>query len=253
MATGLLVLVSGTATRLAQFFEKDRKTYIAEIAFGLTSDTYDIEGQVKETGAELPNSEQIHSALENFRGRFFQTPPPVSAKKVGGVPAYKLARQRVAVELKPVEVEVSRLEVQTISADRTVLLVTCSAGTYIRSIAHDLGQQFGCGAVLSALRRTQVGEFTIHQARTLNELVEMAQNGRLIRAVIPSEQLLPQFPAQYFDIGTEAKIRQGRDFRTSPFVVPPGTPFVKALSFSGELIGIGELRMPNLYHPAIVL
>lgn len=253
MATGLLVLVSGTATRLAQFFGKEHKTYIAEITFGLVSNTYDSEGRVKETGAVLPSAELIQHGVANFRGSFLQTPPPVSAKKVSGVPAYKLARQEVAIDLKPVEVEVSRLDVQAILGNKMVLLVTCSAGTYVRSIAHDLGQQLGCGAVLSRLRRTQVGEFTIERAKTVEELNDLAAKGRLAEAVIPAGELLPQFPAEYFNVETEAKIRQGRDFRTSPFVVTPGTPFVKALSFSGELIAIGELRMPNLYHPAIVL
>ena len=131
--------------------------------------------------------------------------------------------------------------------------MTCSAGTYIRSIAHDLGQQLGCGAVLSKLRRIQSGEFTIEQARTLEELAQLADTGRLCEAVIPPARLLPRFPAEHFDSFAEAQIRQGRDFRTSPFVVPPGAQFVKALSHSGELIAIGELIIPNFYHPTTVL
>ena len=254
MATGLLVLVTGTATRLARFYEKAEKTYVAEITFGVLSDTFDACGQVTATGVAPPNDpERVYAALDLFRGRFLQTPPPVSAKKVKGVPAYKLARKQVPVELRPVEVEVKELQVESISPEKLVVRVTCSAGTYLRSIAHDLGQQLGCGALLSALRRTRVGEFDVARAKTLEELANLAAKGRLGEAVLPSAQLLTQFPAEYVDLSTEAQIRQGREFRTSPFVVRPGAPFVRALSQSGELIAIGELRVPNVYHPSTVL
>src|SRR3954454_6672956 len=159
MATGLLVLVTGRATRLAQFYLKAEKGYLAEITMGIVSDTYDAEGQVVAVTDELPADAVIAEALHQFTGRFWQTPPPVSAKKIGGVPAYKLARRQIPVELKPVEVEVKRLEVRSISSGKISALIQCSSGTYIRSIAHDPGQRLGCGALLSALRRVQVGEF----------------------------------------------------------------------------------------------
>ena len=254
MATGLLVLITGTATRLAQFFDKSEKTYFAEITFGLVSDTFDAAGKVQPIeNAAPPDPAAVYAALEQFRGRFLQSPPPVSAKKIGGVAAYKLARKQIAVELKPVEVEITKLRVESLNLNTLTLEVTCSAGTYIRSLAHDLGQHLACGAVLSSLRRTQAGEFTLEQAWTLDQLAELAAAGNLSQALIPSARLLPQFPAEYVDPSTEAQIRQGRDFRTSPFVVRPGAPFVKVLSYSGELIAIGELRLPNIYHPNIVL
>ncbi len=254
LATGLLVLMAGRATRLAQYFGDNEKRYLAEITFGVVSDTYDADGVITETGgAVLCDVAQIHRALEKFRGRFLQTPPAVSAKKVGGVAAYKLARKQISVDLKAIEVEVKELELRSAGQGKLELLVTCSAGTYIRSLAHDLGQELGCGALLSRLRRLQSGEFSVEQARTLEQLTELAGSDRLCEALLPSASLLSRFPAEYFDVGMEAQIRQGRDFRTSPFVVPPGTPFVKALSHSGELIAIGELRVPNLYHPATVL
>lgn len=253
LATGLLVLMTGSATRLAQYFGKLEKTYLAEITFGLTSDTYDAAGEISETGVAPPSADAINSALDSFRGRFLQTPPPVSAKKINGVPAYKLARRHIEVELKPVEVEVKELQVISISSGKLELLMSCSAGTYIRGIAHDLGTRLGCGALLSGLRRTHTGEFTIEQARTLDELAALAETGRLEDAVIPAHRLLSHFPAEHFHPAIEAQIRQGRDFRTSPFVVQPGSPFVKALSTSGELIAIGELILPNLYHPGTVL
>jgi len=254
MATGLLALLMGRATRLARFFGKEDKQYIAEIAFGFISDTYDAEGQVAETGIAAPSEAAVvYSALELFRGRFLQTPPAVSAKKIKGVRAYKLARQNAPVELQPVEIEVKRLDVLAYAPEKIELLITCSTGTYIRSVAHDLGQRLGCGAILTRLRRTQIGAFRIEQAKTLEELDELARAGRLAETVIPAGRLLPQFPGEYFDASIEAQIRQGRDFRTSPFVVHPGAPFVRALSQKGDLIAIGELKIPNLYHPGTVL
>jgi tRNA pseudouridine55 synthase len=253
MATGLLALVTGSATRLAPFFGKDDKTYVAEITLGLVSDTYDAEGEISHTGVLPPADEStIRAAFDAFRGRIRQIPPPVSAKKVNGVPAYKLARKHMPVELAPVEVEIKRLEIEWISSPTVCFHVTCSTGTYVRSLAHDLGERLGCGALLSSLRRTTIGAFSIEQAHTLEALSELAAAGRLAEAVLPAARLLPQFPAEHFDAIVEAQIRQGRDFRTSPFVVHPGAPFVKALSRSGDLIAIGELRLPNLYHPAVV-
>lgn len=253
MATGLLVIMTGKATRLAQFYGANCKTYLAEITLGLVSDTYDIEGEITETGSPMPSETIVLSALEKFRGRFLQLPPPVSAKKIGGVPAYKLARKQIPVDLKPVEVEVSRLEITSCEGNKLQIAVACSAGTYIRGIAHDLGVELGCGAVLSSLRRTESGDFSVESARTLDALLALAKEGRLTEAVIPAGQLLPQFPAEYFDVSTENRIRQGRDFRTSPFVVSPAAPFVRALSHSGDLIAIGQLKIPNLYHPSVVL
>jgi tRNA pseudouridine55 synthase len=254
MATGLLVLMTGRATRLAQYLGDADKTYVAEITLGVVSDTYDVEGVITGTGVPAPSDVTlVNRALDQFRGKFLQTPPAVSAKKVHGVAAYKLARKQIPVDLKPVEVEVKRLEVESVAPGKIKAIVTSSAGTYIRSLAHDLGQQLGCGALLSKLRRIQSGEFAIEQARTLEEFANLAEAGRLCDAVIPPARLLPRFPAEYFDSVAEAQIRQGRDFRTSPFVVPPGAQFVRALSHSGELIAIGELIIPNFYHPATVL
>jgi tRNA pseudouridine55 synthase len=254
LATGLLVLVTGTATRLAQFFEKEEKTYVAEVKFGVKSNTYDADGEVVSTGAPPPDDpELIRQALSAFLGKFNQVPPPVSAKKIAGVPAYKLARKNLPVDLKPVEVNVSELEALSFTAGKISLRVTCSAGTYVRSLAHDLGQRLGCGAVLAQLRRTRSGCFDVKDSYNLDQLAQLASENRLSQAIIPSSSLLPHMPGQYVDTLTETQIRQGRDFRTSPFVVQPGAPKVKALSQTGELIAIGELRIPNLYHPTTVL
>ncbi len=111
----------------------------------------------------------------------------------------------------------------------------------------------GCGALLSKLRRIRIGDFRVEEAKTRGRTCRAGSEGRLHEAVIPAARLLPQFPAEHFDELVEAHIRQGRDFRTSPFVVRPGAPFVRALSHSGELIAVGELKMPNFYHPGTVL
>jgi tRNA pseudouridine55 synthase len=253
MATGLLLLVTGSATRLSRFFEKQAKTYEAEIQFGYVSDTYDAEGDVQSSAVSVPAEDRIVNALDQFRGTFAQTPPPVSAKKINGVPAYKLARKRQPVELAPVQVEVKSLLVEELCAGRIRMRLTCSAGTYIRSIAHDLGTVLGCGAILTALRRTASGPFLVEDAHTVDTLDRFAEEKQLDKAMIPAVKLLPEFPTAFVDQTSEAQIRQGRDFRTSPFTVKPGTPFVKAISAAGELVSIGELKFPNVYHPLLVL
>lgn len=254
MATGLLAVVTGTATRLSQFVAEHEKTYEAEIEFGKVSDTYDIEGKLVDTGMRCePEQLEIEHALESFRGTFLQTPPPVSAKKIKGVPAYKMARKKLPVELQPVQVTVSRMVITRHWQGGVAISVMCSPGTYIRSIAHDLGQRLGCGAVLSRLRRTRIGPWTVEKSRTLECLTKMAAEGRLGEALIPSTDMLPDMPSEYVDETIEMQIRQGRDFRTSPFAVRVGAPFVKAVSRQGELIAIGALKMPNLYHPGTVL
>ncbi len=257
MATGVLALAVGPATRLAQFYGKQEKTYDAEILFGFTSDTYDVEGDLVPTGVAVLSEEHVLRAIDQFRGTIQQVPPPVSAKKIKGVPAYKLARKKEEVILDPASVTISRLDVHAFGPSPQgqflAITVTGSAGTYIRSIAHDLGQALGCGAVLSKLRRTVSGEFDLRCARTLDEVRSLAADGRLGEVVLPARTLLPHFPTAYVDLTTETQIRQGREFRTSPFVVKPGAPFVKAVCHSGELIAIGELKFPNVYHPSVVL
>jgi tRNA pseudouridine55 synthase len=253
MATGLLMLVSGNTTRLARFFEKHEKTYEAEVRLGLVSDTYDAEGDVRPTGATPPDPARIAEALDRFRGTFLQKPPPVSAKKIGGVPAYKLARSNRPVDLPPVRVSIHQLEWRMIAPAVCQLVVKASAGTYIRSLAHDLGEALGCGAILTRLRRTASGSFQVSDAKTFEELERLRQENKLGAALIPPARILPEFPIVYVDAATEAHIRMGREFRTSPFAVPPGTPLVKALTYSGDLMAIGELKFPNVYHPMMVL
>ena len=151
------------------------------------------------------------------------------------------------------EVEISHLEIHRITDGAVQFTVRCSAGTYIRSIAHDLGKALGCGGILSSLRRTQSGSFSVADAYKLDELQDLANSGTLEKAVVPASQLLPEFPSVHCDELIETQIRQGREFRTSPFVVGADVPLVKAISSSGDLIAIGQLKFTNVYHPMLVL
>ncbi len=253
MATGVLPLVIGKATRLAQFYMHGDKTYDAVIRFGYATDTYDKEGTPTTPATEPKLSrELLEESLDAFRGLILQTPPPISAKKIGGVPAYRLARKNLPVDLKPVEVTVRSIDLMNVDGAEARVVVRCSAGTYLRSIAHDLGVKLGCGAFLQSLRRTAAGEFSIGQAKTLEDLTKLSAENRLAETLVPAAQLLPDFPAETVDTLTASQIRQGRDFRVSPFRATPGTKYVKAVTQEGELIAIGEIRMPHLYHPFLV-
>jgi tRNA pseudouridine55 synthase len=254
MATGVLPLLIGRATRLAQFFATGQKKYDARIRFGWATDTYDREGAPVSDAVEPSFSRQdLETALAPFRGTFLQTPPPFSAKKVAGTPAYKLARKKIPVRLAPVEVRIFALDLDDFDGVIARIRVHCSAGTYLRGIAHEVGQQLGCGAFLESLRRTASGEFTEEHAHSLDELAILAEAGRLNDALIPAARLLPQFSIATVDALTAGQIRQGKDFRLSPFLSMPASKYVKAISQEGDLVAIGEARLPHLYHPILVL
>jgi tRNA pseudouridine55 synthase len=253
-ATGVLPLVIGKATRLAQFYTRNDKTYEGTVHFGYSTDTYDAAGE--RTSEEVPvtvDRGSLDALLACFRGSFDQIPPPVSAKKIGGRPAYDLARKQQSVELKPVPVEVYSLEILDVQGCEASLGVRCTAGTYLRSIAHEAGRALGCGGFLKSLRRTASGDFRIESARTLEQLAALAAEDRLREALIPASQLLPEFPAEMVDTITAGHIRNGRDFRVSPFQAPRGSRYVKAVTPQGELVAIGEARLPHVYHPVLVL
>jgi tRNA pseudouridine55 synthase len=253
IATGVLPLVVGRATRLAQFYTRSDKIYEGTVRFGWSTDTYDRAGvPTSRQRAVRMDPADIESHLEPFRGAFLQVPPPVSAKKVAGRRAYELVREAVAVELPPVPVHVYELTVLAIDGPDMRIRVHCSGGTYVRSIAHDLGQALGCGAHLFELRRTASAEFEIAQARTIPQLESLAAEDRLIDAFVPAPDLLPGFPAVYVDDLAVTQIRHGRNFAASAFRAHPAAR-VKALSRHGELIAIGEAVLPHLYHPTVVL
>jgi len=254
MATGVLPLVIGRATRLAQFFTCDFKVYEGVIRFGHSTDTYDREGAPASEPQEPRFSRaDLEAAIDQFRGDIEQTPPAVSAKKIGGAPAYKLARKNLPVDLKPIRVTVSRFDLLSFDGVEAAVRVECSAGTYLRSIAHDLGRMLGCGAFLQSLRRTASGDFKVEHAQTLQRLEQLASSGDLPAVIVPARELLPSFPNEIVDTFTASQIRHGRDFRVSPFRVRQGNRYVKAISQEGDLIAIGEARLPNVYHPVLVL
>ena len=253
-ATGVLPLVIGRATRLAQFYTRNDKVYEGVIHFGYSTDSYDADGQPTSPAQDIVlDREQLEAALQRFRGRFAQVPPQVSAKKIAGRPAYEMARKQQTVELKAADVEVYSLDLLRMEGCEAEVRVHCSAGTYLRSIAHEAGQTLGCGAFLKALRRTASGGFKIEAARTLEQLAALAEAGRFEEAVIPAAQLLPEFPAEMVDALTAGQIRNGRDFRISPFHSQGGGRYVKAVTSEGQLVAIGEARLPHLYHPVLVL
>ncbi len=253
-ATGVLPLVIGRATRLAQFYTRNDKIYEGVIHFSYSTDTYDADGQPTSPVQDVQlDRDSVEAALQKFCGAFSQVPPPVSAKKIAGRPAYEMARKQQPFELKPVDVEVYSLDLLRVEDSEAEIRVHCSAGTYLRSIAHEAGQSLGCGAFLKSLRRTASGDFKIDAARTLVQLAELAEAGRFADAVIPAAQLLPEFPAEMVDALTAGQIRNGRDFRVSPFRAHSGGRFVKAVTPEGQLVAIGEARLPNLYHPVLVL
>jgi tRNA pseudouridine55 synthase len=254
IATGVLPLVIGRATRLAQFYTHKEKVYEGVIRFGWSTNTYDRMGEATSEKRQVTvDPAELQRLLEPFRGEFLQVPPPVSAKKIGGRRAYELARQAIAVELEPVKVQVHELVVLEIDGTDVRVRAHCSGGTYLRSIAHDVGQAMGCGAHLQELRRTASGEFSIDQARTLTQLEDLAAHQRLIDALVPAAELLPDFPPVFVDEAIVAQIRNGRNFPASPFRQQPLARHVKALTRAGELVAIGEAVLPNLYHPIVVL
>jgi tRNA pseudouridine55 synthase len=175
MATGVLPLVIGSLTRLAQFYTSSEKTYEGTIRFGFATDTYDADGAPTSPAKEVALSrEEVEAAAARFRGVIVQIPPAFSAKKIAGVPAYKLARKQKEVILKPVQVEIKEFEILTVDANRATFRARVASGTYMRSVAHEMGQALTCGAHLESLRRTAVAEFTLEDAHTLDEVSEAA-------------------------------------------------------------------------------
>ena len=251
MATGVLPLVLGRMTRLAQFYGDAEKSYEGEIRFGFATDTYDAEGEpVGEVKSVQVSLEAIRAAVAQFVGRFEQMPPPFSAKKIAGVPAYKLARKKKEVKLQPVAVEVRELKILALDGDRVRFRSRVSAGTYLRSIAHDLGQTLGVGAHLAALRRTASGEFGLEDARTLQQLEAAAQAGEPEREFVHLRRVLPAFPSVTVADDIAAKVRHGM-----PVNLPEMSKakLVKVFYGQSELIAIVSRVAGTLFHPKVVL
>jgi tRNA pseudouridine55 synthase len=191
LATGVLPLVTGSLTRLAQFYTASEKTYEGVIRFGFATNTYDADGEpvepkigpaalrTAEGGCPHINLETLQKLSTRFQGLIEQVPPPFSAKKINGVPAYKLARKQKEVVLKPVQVEIKEFAILSVDGDRATFRARVASGTYMRSVAHEMGQLQGCGAHLESLRRTAVAEFEIAQAHTLEEIAGQLMKGKV--------------------------------------------------------------------------
>ena len=276
MATGVLPLVIGSFTRLAQFYLSSEKTYEGTIRFGFSTDTYDAEGEpTSEVKTVNLEREELDKVADHFRGIVSQTPPPFSAKKIKGVPAYKLARKQKEVRLEPVQVEIKEFEILSSDAGRANFRARVGSGTYMRCVAHDMGQMLGCGAHLESLRRTSVAEFTLAEAHTLDELEQL----RSVRTSLPDEsspvseaqptgveelclsptiealfvhprKLLPHFPAVSADEIAAAHIRSGRTVNLPEL---SRARLVKVFSGQRDLIAIATRVAGTLFHPKIVL
>jgi tRNA pseudouridine55 synthase len=262
-ATGVLPVSVGKATRFAQFYLKSRKAYEGAIRFGFSTDTYDATGQP--TSESLPvilEAEILERIFREFTGRIMQTPPPFSAKHVGGVRAYELARQQKPVLLAPVEVEIYALELLGIERQDVRFAVECSGGTYVRSLAHDLGQKVHCGAYLAGLRRTGVAEFKESQAVTLDRLAEAVKEKRLENCLVPLEALLPEFPELVVRGRQEVGVRHGLAFELALSTRAgrgpnagrsPVAALLKILNPERRLIAIARHVEGSVYHPHLVL
>jgi tRNA pseudouridine55 synthase len=251
MATGVLALVAGSFTRLAQFYAASEKCYEGVIRFGYATDTYDAEGEVTSSPQTVDlSAEKIAELAARFSGVVEQLPPPFSAKKIHGVPAYKLARKRQDVVLKPVRVEIKEFTITGVESDRAYFRAHVSSGTYLRSIAHDMGQVMGCGAHLASLRRTVLGEFNLAEAHTLEVLQEAADTKELDAAFIHPRRLLPQLPCVTTDEDGVACIRNGRALNLPEF---SQAPMVKVFANQKDLIALATRVAGTLFHPKIVL
>jgi len=251
LATGVLPLVTGNLTRLAQFYLTSEKVYEGVIRFGFATDTYDSDGEVTGPVQEVNVSlERLRTLAARFVGTIDQIPPPFSAKKIHGVPAYKLARQHKDVALKPVQVEIKELEILEAKHDRATFRARVASGTYMRSVAHDMGQQLGCGAHLETLRRTALGEFQGSEAHPLEDLEAASKNGQMEEMFIHPRRLLPQFPCVTASDEIAARIRSGRPVNLPEF---SQARQVKVFVGQRELIAIATRVAGTLFHAKIVL
>jgi len=253
-ATGVLPVVFGNLTRLAQFYSHSEKTYEGAIRFGFATDTYDADGEPTTPPPEenklVPIDVcELRALALQFQGIIRQMPPPFSAKKIGGVPAYKLARKKQEVVLQPVLVEIKEFEILSAAGDQATFRARVASGTYIRSVAHDMGQRLGCGAHLASLRRTAVAEFAIGDAHTLAELESAMQQGTVDALFVHPRKLVPQLPSVTASEESAALIRSGRATNLPEM---SKAPQIKVFYGQRDLIAIATRVAGTLFHPRVV-
>jgi len=270
LATGVLPLVIGRTTRLATLLSKGDKIYHSVFRLGVVTNTYDVTGSVVadttdllgRKGGPAITRDAIESMSRRFVGTFIQVPPPFSAKKIGGVRAYRLARRQEPVEPKPVEVTVRQLDIESLTNDRLSCRVTCAPGFYVRSLAHDFGQELGCGACLEELRREQSGAFGLGEAVTMDQLERDHESPT--RHLVPMAKLLPNLPsvvvtARGARLAAHGNALTPPQFESSSGAVSPGLDSpelketVKVYDREGALLAIAEGSMAGVLHPRIVL
>ena len=272
LATGVLVLALGRATRLARFYGARRKRYTCAVRFGFATDTYDADGEaVGPDAAPALDAGTLEKFAEGFLGKIQQMPPAYSAKKIRGRPAHQLARKQKPVNLEAVEVEVNEFRLTSVEGSCARFSVECGSGTYIRSLAHDMGKLQGSGAHLAEISRTAVGEFTLDQAVGLAELMEDAKSGAIDARVIKLENMLPDLPRTTVLPIVEKRVRHGAKFTVSVAQIQPGNSVaaqgapaqldsgewqpsrLRVFNQQGQLIAIAEPVVPRTYQPIVVL
>jgi len=250
MATGVLPLLLGKYTRLAQFFGAAEKSYTGTIQFGWATDTFDAEGeQVGEARGLGLGLEELRELAKRFHGEMDQMPPVFSAKKIGGVPAHKLARAGKEVPVKAARITIQEFELTGLDADTASFVMRVSAGGYVRSVAHELGEMAGCGAHLSSLRRTQAGVFGLESAITVEELKAMTMAE--IEARLPHPRsLLVEMPSVMVDEQTAGKIRNGMQVNVPEY---SGAALVKVFAGPRELLCVAKRVAGTLVQPIVVM
>jgi len=250
MATGVLPLLLGRYTRLAQFFSDSDKFYSGTIRFGFATDTFDAEGQPQSEALPLALTlDQLRVIAARFHGTVDQVPPVYSAKKIGGVPAHKLARAGKAAPVKPARITIHSFSLESLDGDIASFTMHVSAGGYVRSVAHELGQAAGCGAHLASLRRTQAGPFTLAQSLTIDELKALAPAE--IEARLPHPRaMLPDLPSVIVDELTAGRIRNGMQVNVQEL---SPAPLIKIFSGPRELLCIARRIAGTLVQPVVVL
>ncbi len=256
MATGVLPLLMGRFTRLAQYFSAAQKSYTGSIRFGFATDTFDAEGepagpdQWPELAATI-TIERIRAAAARFHGEMQQMPPPFSAKKIDGRPAYKLAREGKPVQLTPARVRIDAFVVEALEGPEGAFVMEISAGGYVRSVAQELGRDLGCGAHLSRLRRTRAGAFTLADAHTLEELEALVGDTAALEDLcVHPRTLLPEMPAVTGDYQALGRLRNGAQANLPEF---SDTPLVKVFAGPRELAGIARRVAGTLFQPVLVM
>jgi tRNA pseudouridine55 synthase len=250
MATGVLPLLLGKYTRLAQFFGQAEKSYTGHIRFGFATDTFDAEGSAASDPRPLSQGlDELRALSLQFRGEMDQLPPIFSAKKINGVAAHKLARAGADVPVKPARITIRNFELTSLEGDTVAFTISVSAGGYVRSVAHELGQLAGCGAHLSSLRRTHAGTFTLAHAISLDQL--KAESVAQLEALLPHPRtLLPEMPAVTVDDQLAGRLRNGMQVNLPDF---SEAPMVKIFTTPTDLLAIGRRIAGTLMQPIVVL